>query len=84
MKKIIIILFVCTTVFPGIASADLLDGLVAHWNLDEGSGTEAFDSVGTYDGYFVANPEWVTGLNGGYALYFEDEPGEISLTIGYY
>jgi hypothetical protein len=32
--------------------------LIAHWKLDEASGTAAADSVGTRDGVLVGNPAW--------------------------
>ena len=38
----------------------------AHWKLDETSGTQAIDSVGSNDGTFVDTPAWVTGqVDGG-------------------
>jgi len=49
------------------ASADL----VAHWKLDEGSGTTAFDTSGNgNDGTFTGGPHWVAGYYGG-ALEFD-------------
>jgi hypothetical protein len=37
---------------------------VAYWQLDEGAGATAFDSVGTYDGNLVGSPAYTTGLSG--------------------
>jgi len=48
------------------ASADL----VAHWSLDEGSGSTAADSVGAYNGTLRGGPTWVKGVLGG-ALMFD-------------
>ena len=45
----------------GLAQADLTDGLIAHWKLDEISGTTAADSAGTNDGFLVGNPNWTSG-----------------------
>ena len=35
-------------------------GLVAHWAFDEGSGTTAFEPVGSHDGTLTNGPVWVT------------------------
>jgi len=46
-------------------------GLVAHWKLDEGSGTTAYDSSGQgNDGTLIGDPQWVAGLLDG-ALEFD-------------
>jgi Concanavalin A-like lectin/glucanases superfamily len=46
----------------GVAEAqDITTGLIAHWKLDEVSGTTAFDSVGSNDGTLVGSPAWVPG-----------------------
>ncbi len=45
--------------------------LVAHWPLDEGSGTVAHDTSGNgNDGTFNGEPQWVSGFTGG-ALEFD-------------
>jgi hypothetical protein len=36
-------------------------GLIAHWKLDDGSGTTAADSVGGHDGTLAGDPNWVAG-----------------------
>ncbi|MHC4432547.1 MAG: LamG domain-containing protein, partial [Planctomycetota bacterium] len=55
------------TVFAGAARADL----VAHWRLDEGSGTTASDASGNgNDGTVQGDPKWVVGYFGG-ALEFD-------------
>jgi hypothetical protein len=54
-------------VAAGTASADL----VAHWRLDETSGTTAYDSSGNgNDGTLNGNPQWAAGMIGG-ALHFD-------------
>jgi parallel beta-helix repeat protein len=37
---------------------------IAHWKFDEGSGSVAYDSVGTNDGMLVNGPTWTTGQLG--------------------
>jgi hypothetical protein len=54
----------------GSAWAGLTDGLVAHWKLDETSGTVADDSAGGNDGTLINGPVWTDGqING--ALEFD-------------
>ena len=53
--------------------ANVIDGLVAWWKMDEGSGTTTADSSG--NGYTMTlvsgySPTWVTGLIGAYCLNF--------------
>lgn len=44
-------------------------GLVAHWKLDESSGTNAEDSAGNHDGTLTNGPTWTSGqLNGALRL----------------
>ena len=51
----------------GTASA----ALVAHWKLDDGSGTTAADSSGRgFNGTLIGGPAWVSGTDGG-ALQFD-------------
>jgi len=50
----------------GHASAEL----VAHWKLDDGSGTIAKDSAGDYDGNLLNGPLWMSGVSGS-ALKFD-------------
>jgi pimeloyl-ACP methyl ester carboxylesterase len=39
--------------------------LIAHWELDEGTGTTTADSSGNgYDGTFYGSPSWVDGMKG--------------------
>ena len=60
-----VVLIVC-----GSAWADLADGLIAHWPLDDGEGLTAVDPVGGNDGTFVNGPIWVAGQVDG-ALEFD-------------
>jgi len=77
MEKKRVSLMVCVlaiALIAGVAEAqDIETGLIAHWKLDETSGTTTYDSVGSNDGTFVGDPCWVTGLVDG-ALNF---PGGI-------
>ncbi|HEW79229.1 MAG TPA: LamG domain-containing protein [Phycisphaerales bacterium] len=49
-------------------------GLIAHWTLDEGDGTTAYDSAGDNDGTLVNGPTWTTGQIDG-ALSFDGDDG---------
>jgi hypothetical protein len=72
MKKQKKSLFFAAVVFSlfmsGFASA--INDPVAHWKLDEASGTTASDSVGTNDGTLINGPVWTTGIVDG-ALDFD-------------
>jgi len=46
-----------------------LEGLISRWELDEGSGTTAYDSVGSNHG-IIHGAQWTTGIIGG-ALNFD-------------
>jgi len=50
----------------GAANADISDGLIGWWMLDEGTGTTVTDSSGAgHEGFFVdGTPEWVSGVYG--------------------
>ncbi|HVV51206.1 MAG TPA: LamG domain-containing protein [Polyangia bacterium] len=52
-----------------LPSGGLLNGLVAYWPLDEGSGTLADDASGNERNGFVAGPSWIPGQFGS-ALHF--------------
>ena len=54
-----------------VANADISDGLVAHWPLDEGQGTTTADLSGNGNhGTFIDTPGWDSGKFGG-ALDFD-------------
>ena len=66
-KKLIFLISLAVLFSTASASADL----VAHWRLDDGSGTVARDSSGNgYDGTVGGTVNWVAGKNGG-ALDFD-------------
>ena len=51
------------TLVCSVAQAqDIETGLIAHWKLDETSGTTAYDSAGSNDGTLAGDPCWVTGM----------------------
>jgi subtilisin family serine protease len=50
---------------------DLLDGTLAYWELNDGSGTTAVDTVGDFNGTLYGDPTWVGPLAGEYALDFD-------------
>src|SRR3989338_8630665 len=58
---------------------DLLQGLVAYYKLDEGSGTTATDSRGGYTGTLTNAPTWVTGKSGN-AVSFDGVNDYVQLT----
>ncbi|MHC4694214.1 MAG: hypothetical protein ACYS67_15840, partial [Planctomycetota bacterium] len=58
------ILLICFILVLGLSGSALGD-LVAHWPLDEGSGTTAYDSAGGNDGTLMSGPVWVSGRMGG-------------------
>lgn len=43
-------------------------GLLAHWPMEEGSGTTTASTVGTNNGTLTGGPTWVTGRVGSYAV----------------
>ena len=50
----------------GVTVADLQEGLVSHWKLDEGAGNIAYDSAGTSHGQLYGIANWMEGyLNEG-------------------
>jgi len=61
-KLICLVSFVSVLSITGNSSAEL----VAHWRLDEGSGTTPTDTSGNgRHGEFVGSPEWAVGVSGG-------------------
>ena len=65
-KELICSLLVLGMVLTSGAYADIDEGLIGWWMLDEGTGTTVADSSGTgHDGFFVdSTPEWVPGMYG--------------------
>ncbi|MFH1716129.1 MAG: LamG domain-containing protein, partial [Planctomycetota bacterium] len=79
--------FVCLASFVvvlGLAFTSPATGeIAAWWNLDEGSGTTAFDSSGNgHDGTLLLDPKWVPGKYGG-ALEFAGTSGQRVEMEGY-
>lgn len=67
-KLIYLVSFVLVMGLISDASAEL----VAHWKLDEGSGTTAVDATGNgHDGTLIGNPQWTDGYFAG-GLKFAD------------
>ena len=63
----VLVLALLLAVMANAADPDL----VAHWKLDDGSGTTAVDSSANgNDGTFVGDPQWASGILGG-ALDFD-------------
>ena len=69
---------ICNTLdnCPDVYNPDQADSdaappdMIAYWKFDDGSGTAASDSSGTYPGTLVNGPTWTTGKVGG-ALQFD-------------
>jgi parallel beta-helix repeat protein len=59
-------------------SGDLDGGLISYWNLDEGQGDTAYDSVGSNHGTLYG-PNWTTGQIGG-ALNFDGTDDYVEIT----
>ena len=69
LASFVLVLGLTTTV----ANADISDGLVAYWPLDEGAGTNTEDLTGNgSDGTFLDSPTWVGGKFGS-ALDFDGD-----------
>ncbi len=59
------------------ASAQIVDGLVAYWAFDEGSGDTVNDSSGNgHNGTLVGDPQWTDGRLGG-GLHFDQTEDEV-------
>jgi len=55
-------------------------GLLAHWELDDGSGTAAQDSSGNgHAGTLLGDPQWVDGAIGSGALSFDGSDGLVEV-----
>ena len=66
------------------ASCDAETGLIAHWKLDESSGSTAVDSSGSEYNGIVAGASWnpAGGVLGG-ALQFDGDNDHVSITLDY-
>lgn len=81
MTKIIsFVIFLCISIAS--AQADVSDGLVGWWKLDEGSGTSAYDSSGQgTTASFVNTPTWISGKKYG-ALTFNGSDNYLDVGTG--
>ncbi len=82
--------YCCLEVWQSTSCSVGQQGLMAHYNFDEGQGTTAADSSGNgNDGTLVNRPTWATGKMGNYALQFDgvddyvEVPDSATLDPGY-
>ncbi|MDP3899542.1 MAG: LamG domain-containing protein [bacterium] len=59
--------------------ADITTGLIHHWTFDEGSGSVAADSAGSFTGTLTNGPVWTTGHSGN-ALSFDGVNDYVNLS----
>ncbi len=66
---------------PPVMPHPLDSGLIAHWKLDEGTGTAVTDSAGDNNGLFVNTPQWASrGPVGSSSLTFQhDDQDAVSI-----
>lgn len=78
VDKALIALLVLLCAMPACGLADVTNGLIAHWKLDETNGTAVADSAGSHDGTIkgTPTPTWTTGKVDG-ALEFESGTARI-------
>ena len=76
MIKITAILILLAFYIPAAAAT----GPVAHWKLDETSGSIAYDSAGNNDGTLYGNPVWTTGQIDG-ALEFDGSDDYVEMDV---
>jgi hypothetical protein len=70
-----LICWICFVVVLGLVG-NVSAGLLAHWPLDDGSGTTVQDSSGNgHDGALLGDPLWVAGVIGSGALSFDGSDG---------
>ena len=85
LNLVIVSAFALLVVCGPVSAVDV-NGLVAYWALDEGSGTIAYDSAGDNDGMLNGSATWTSGQVGG-ALSFDGSgdyvqvPHDDSLTL---
>jgi hypothetical protein len=78
MKAFQVTFLAAVLLLSASASANLSDGLVAHWTFDDGAGDVANDSAGTNHGA-VYGSQWTDGILGG-ALEFDGISNYVSLS----
>ncbi len=69
MKKLIITLGLSALLSS--TGCFFFSGPSAHWKLDDGQGTTAYDSSNGNDGTIIGNAQWINGKIGDYALKFD-------------
>ncbi|MGD8500988.1 MAG: LamG domain-containing protein, partial [Phycisphaerales bacterium] len=72
-KSFVSAMVVCILVISSSVSADITDGLIGYWPLDEGTGTRTADMSPAehgFDGTLIGGPVW-TGGQFGSALHFD-------------
>ena len=79
MKKTTLFVLALILMLTQTATADSNNGLVAHWPLDEGSGSMAADVVGFADGTLINNPVWTDGIVGD-ALEFDGSGAHVAMS----
>lgn len=62
----------------GAGATPTTSGLIGHWKLDDGSGTNANDDAGSNDGTLTNGPTWTTGKISG-AVQFDGSNDYVSL-----
>jgi len=75
---IVAVMMLLAACVPALASEP---NLIAHWTFDEGTGTTAYDSVGSHHGTLVGNPTWTTGQVDG-ALSLDGMDDYVDLGLG--
>ncbi|UCG47623.1 MAG: hypothetical protein JSU94_19320, partial [Phycisphaerales bacterium] len=70
--------FMCLILVLSLAGG-AYGGLVAHWALDDGSGSTAKDSAGNNDGTIGGTPNWIAGQVGAGALDFDGATNYIDM-----
>ena len=55
------------------------EGLISHWEFDEGQGSIAYDSAGSNNGTLVNDTSWATGKVGSYALVFDGDDDYVQI-----
>ena len=63
----------------GAGAGNSATGPIAHWKLDDGTGTTAIDAEGGHDGTLTNGPAWVAGHLGD-ALQFDNANDYVNLT----
>lgn len=81
MRKYIIILMIGILLINLVSAFDWEDGtLVSYWDLNEGTGSNADDSVANNDGTLIGSPQWVTYGKLGNAINFTGGGDYVNVT----